>query len=215
MTDLTFSGVGNPAKVYYHLDVPNDRFIISYIDVPWWSPNAPDYVGINSFQVILSNADSSITYQYKDSDFASFLDNAGCASDVVIGIEGPTGSNGLQVLLDTVPPSAYAIKFTYPSPVLIQITDVTPEWNANLGNKGEFYYMNQQIDLAVNVKSVGNADATTDIVVNGIIEDSAAASVITFQATITGGLPAGTDTTIWFQWTATETGQYGFRTATV
>ncbi|MFT6503269.1 MAG: hypothetical protein ACJASQ_003402 [Crocinitomicaceae bacterium] len=215
MTDLTFTGVGNPAKVYYQLDVPNDRFIISYIDVPWWSVNAPDYVGINSFQVILSNADSSITYQYKDSDAANFLDNATCASDVVIGIEGPTGSNGLQVLQDVVPPSAYAVKFSYPNPVLIQIADVTPEWNVNLGSKGEFYYMDQQIDIAVNVKSVGNADVTMDITVNGIVEDSVGGSVATFQTIITGGLPAGMDTTIWFQWTPTETGQYGFRTATV
>ena len=55
MTDLNFQGVGNPAKVYYEHDIPNDRFIISYIDVPWWSVNAPGFLGINSFQVILSN----------------------------------------------------------------------------------------------------------------------------------------------------------------
>lgn len=215
MTDLTFQGVANPAKVYYFYDVPNDQFIISYIDVPWWSANAPDYVGLNSFQVILSNADSSITYQYKDSDLANFLDNGTCASDIVIGIEGPTGSNGLSVYQDMVPPSNFAIKFTYPNPVMAQITDVAPIWHSNFENKGEFHYKDQLIQIPVSIKSVGNADVGTDILVNAIIQDSLTTTITTFQTIITGGLIAGEDTTIWFQWTPTETGQYAFQTSTV
>ena len=71
------------------------------------------------------------------------------------------------------------------------------------------------IDIPVNVKSVGNADVTTDITVNAILQDSLTATIATFQTTIVGGLPAGSDTTVWFQWTPTETGQYAFRTSTV
>ena len=215
MTDLNFQGAGNPAKVYYQLDVPNDRFIISYIDVPWWSVNAPGFLGVNSFQVILSNADSSITYRYKDSDMLNFLDNATCATDVVIGIEGPTGSNGLSVLQDMVPATNYAIKFSYPNPVLAQITDIAPVWQSNIDNKAEFHYLNQLVQIPVNIKSVGNADVTTDITVNVVIQDSVGATVTTFQEIIVGGLNAGEDSTITFQWTPTETGQYAFRSATV
>jgi len=215
MTDLNFQGVGNPAKVYYHHDVPNDRFIISYLDVPWWSALAPDYVGLNSFQVILSNADSSITYQYKDADFANFTDNVACAADVSIGIEGPTGSNGLSVYQDMMPPASYAIKFSYPSPVLAQIKDVAPIWHSNTENKAEFHYKDQLIDVPVNIKSVGNANVGTDILVNALVQDSLGATVTTFQTVITGGLAAGSDTTIWFQWTPTETGQFAFRSSTV
>lgn len=215
MSDLNFTGAGNPAKVYYYNDVANNQFIISYIDVPWWSASPPDYIGMNSFQVILSNADSSITFQYKDSDLPNFNDVSSCATDMVIGIEGPTGSNGLSVYQDSMPPANYAIKFYYPNPVLGQFPDASPVWLSNTDNTAEFHWLNETIDLPINVKNVGNADITTDITVNGILQDSLVSTVTTFQNIITGGLMAGADTTIDYQWTPNVLGQFAYRSSTV
>jgi hypothetical protein len=215
MTDLNFSEIGNPAEVYYYHDVANEQFIVSYINAPWWQAASPFYVGDNSFQVILDAQDSSITFQYQNADAANFLDNTTCASDVVIGIEGPTGSVGLSVYEDTMPPSNYAIKFTYPNPVLLSIPDVTPYWSLNSAKGGELRFNGQNVPLAINIKTVGNVDVMTDIVVDVLVQDQFLTSVGTYQQTISGGLLMGDDTTIQFTWVPSTIGQYSVRTIVI
>src|SRR4051812_44587760 len=51
MSDLNFTGAGNIGQVKYWSNNV-DTFIISYINVPFWSVNAPGWAGSNSFQVI-------------------------------------------------------------------------------------------------------------------------------------------------------------------
>lgn len=117
MSDLIF-GVGS-GEVWYYDDIANSQFIVSYINVPWWSSSAPGYVGSNTFQVILSSADSSITFQYQTLDGANFISSGSCPSYLKIGIENVTGNIGLEVYNNVVSGNNHAVRFEYPSLVII------------------------------------------------------------------------------------------------
>lgn len=212
MTDLNFSGTGNPAQCMYFHDTGNNLFIITYLNTPWWTNAPPDWVGDNTFQVILDANDSSITFQYQMADAANFNDIVGCVSDIVIGIEGPTGAYGLQPYQDMIPPSNYAIKFKYPNPVLINVPDITPDWAMNTESGGEFHFINQSVTLPINIKNVGNIDVTSDIQVDVEVIDQTSTTVASYNSTISGGLTMGNDTTLQYSWTPTVVGQYSLRT---
>jgi hypothetical protein len=203
MSDLIF-GAGIPGAAYYYHDVVNNRFIVSYIGVPHWQATAPGYFGISTFQVILSNADSSITFQYQNSN------NGGgtCAVNQGIGIEGPTGTLGLSHSINLAAPANYAIKFVYPPVVLIQIQDLTPICTLNTGNKAEFFYTNTLVNIPVTIKNTGNANVTTSYTVNVKVKTSTGAIVYNSTQTILGGLQSGEDSLLQFGFTPIAIGQY-------
>lgn len=214
MTDLLFGQAGTAAEAYTFNDLVNGRFIISYIDVPWWSADAPGYVGLNTFQVILSSADSSITFQYLDMDQASLNDIVTCDQDLVIGIENVTGGIGLQVMNEQVPADSFAIKFYYPEIVTFAIQDATPSWNQNPGNKGTFVVSGTDINLQTRVGNVGNADIIDAINVTGQLQDLNLVEQYIDYDTIPD-LTAGGGNTIVFPSTANlSEGQYFFNTGT-
>lgn len=190
LTDLIFDAPGSNAKAYYYDDIANQRFVISVLDAPWWSAANPGYIGSNTFQVVLSQADSSITFQYKDVDQVNLNDQAGCAADLEIGIENVTGNIGLEVYNEIVPADSFAIKFYYPNPVTFQIPDITPAWSQNVDNKGQFYNSGGTISPQVMISSVGNADVTSDIYVVTEIRDINQTLVWSQNDTIFGGLTA-------------------------
>lgn len=207
MSDLNFTGIGNIGSVKYWSN-NIDTFIISYIDVPFWNVNAPGWAGSNTFQVILSAADSSITFQY---GVLSGFNNGGGCIDLTVGIENSTGNIGLQVHSDALPPQNYAIRFEYPAVPLISIQDITPRWNDNSGNKAQFIIKNTSKTLKTNYFNSGNADVNTTIDLQTTILDAASATVYNS----TGSLPslaAGDDSTVTAtpDWTPTATGQYTF-----
>jgi hypothetical protein len=67
MSDLIFTGTGNPGKVYYQIYQTN-KFIITFQNVPFWISNAPNWQGSNTFQIILDTTNNSITLQYLNMD---------------------------------------------------------------------------------------------------------------------------------------------------
>ncbi len=83
--DMDF-GTGGQAH-YYH-DIPNNRFIIQYTNVPHYTGT----VGVYTFQVILY-ANGSILFQY--------LDLQGTVNSSTIGIENGSGTVGLQVAFNS------------------------------------------------------------------------------------------------------------------
>ena len=108
LSDLTFTGTNNPGRCY--LDNHNlDSTIISFVDVPFWQQAFPSYTGSNTFQIILSNLDSAITFQYKS------MNGWTQSNDITIGIESVAGSIGLQHSQNTYPSFPYSIKFFPPS----------------------------------------------------------------------------------------------------
>lgn len=219
MTDLVYNITGNNGKVYYWSN-STDTFIISYENVPWWQQAAPGYIGSNSFQVILSGVDSSITFQYKNIDAASFNDQAGCASDIVIGIENLTGNIGLEHSADaaSLVPNNYAIKFYYPASTTFQIQDITPSWAGNDENQGQFVLLNQPTILQTGIKNVGNTDVTSSISVRGKLRDVALNNLNPdFDETLTiptGVTASNTNVLSYSPYTFTAAGQYTMEVTT-
>ncbi len=208
MGDLNFTGAGNPGQVKYWTNSV-DSCVISYINVPFWSVSAPGWTGGNNFQVILCAADSSITFQY--GSLAGFSPNAAC-TDLVVGIENSTGNIGLQVHNDAMPPSNYAIKFDYPSVVLLSIQDPLSVWNMNSGNKAVFLPLNSPHSLQANYRNGGNTEVTTMMRLTATILNSSSATVHSTASSIPS-LAASDDSTVTFPstWTPDATGQYTFQ----
>ncbi|MDC0204897.1 hypothetical protein OAJ65_03810, partial [Flavobacteriales bacterium] len=172
LSDLTFTGINNPGKCY--LDNHNiDSTIISFVDVPYWQQANPQYIGSNTFQIILCNTDSTIIFQYKS------MNGITNSNDITIGIESVAGSIGLQHSQNTYPLFPYSIKFTPPSVLNASpITDVAASWNDNDENKGIF--LSGQGDnyiMVANVKNVGNQNVAP----------------FTLTSTITPGMPVVTN----------------------
>lgn len=186
MSDLNFTGAGNPGEVYYYHDAAEELFIVSYINAPWWVNANPAYNGSNTFQVIFSAVDNSITYQYLDMDPASFNDTPGCIADLEIGFENNTGDIGLEIFNEQVPADNYAIKISFPDEPLIDVIDVTPTWNQNEGNKAVFAAANTDYTLMTHVINNGSADTTDDITVTMNVLDQNATPVYSEIDTLTG-----------------------------
>lgn len=220
MSDLTFisnsAANPNPGTMYYWSN-NQDTFIIQWNNVGWWQQGTPDWVGDNSFQVILSGVDSSITINYQDTDAANFSPGTFCPTYMEIGIENLTGNIGLGVLSGTtLPADMYSVKFEYPDTVLLQVPDATPAWNANSDNAGQFYFINQNIDMTANIASVGNADITSAITVNGALQNLQFSTVWSDQSSIANGITAGSDQLVTFptQANITTAGQYYYNVTT-
>ncbi|MDQ3110458.1 MAG: PKD domain-containing protein [Bacteroidota bacterium] len=211
MGDLNFTGAGNPGQVKYWSNNV-DTFIISYINVPFWSVNSPGWVGSNSFQVILCSSDSSITYQY--GTLGGFGPNAACV-DLVVGIENSTGTIGLQVHNDVMPPANYSIRFKYPNPVLLSIQDILPAWNINGANGAEFVMTGLPTTLLSDIRNSGNTAVTTAISLQSTILDAALTTVLSNTGVIPS-MAAGDDSLFIFSnlWTPAVAGQYTNRTST-
>lgn len=216
MTDLIMNAAGTNASVYYWLDTSNDRFVVSYLNVPWWQQSAPGYIGSNSFQIILSAVDSSITFQYQNVDQASLLDNAGCVSDLIIGIENITGNIGLGLtqFTEMVPSDNYAIKFYAPEVALINIPDIAPLWNQNEENKAVFVRSGTDIDLSANIKNVGNTNVATNISVSSELVSLALVTAYSDNFNVSGLAGGAQAAVVYSQPANLNSGQYYFNVST-
>ncbi|MEZ4771993.1 MAG: T9SS type A sorting domain-containing protein [Bacteroidia bacterium] len=214
MCDLNLAGSTNPGEVWYYNDVANNRFIVSYINVPYWKNANPDYAGSNTFQVVLSAADSSITYNYQTADFANFSNTANCASDLVVGMENITGNIGLMVYQDVVPSSNFSIKFEYPHPVTFQVQDASPAWSLNAESKGTFFSMAGTIDFSTGISNKGNTPLSAATTVNVEIRSLNNSLVYANNQTVAAGLASGVTDTISFSIPPLPPDQYTVRTIT-
>lgn len=165
------------AKVYTWTN-NTDTFIMQFDSVPFWYQAAPGYTGRNTFQIILSGSDSSITFQYK------FQTGFTYNNDLKTGIENITGTVGLQVLSNTYPAVNTAVKFYYPDSVTYQVFDVKPTWNQNSGNGGFFVIDNGPgITLQTLVSNAGNQNITVPFDILAIIYNPS--FTVIFRDTVT------------------------------
>lgn len=181
-TDLTFTDVTNSpipgAEVWYWNSPGNDTLIVSWINVPFWVTGAPGYTGSNTFQVILSGADSSITYQYQNQSGVS--NNTG--SFCTVGIENISGNVGLQHSNNIYPPSSYAIKFYYPSSSTYQVNDASTVFNNNETTGGLFLSANgSPYVMTAQIKNSGNqalaAFSVNSRVVNSLTQNQVTSTI--------------------------------------
>lgn len=224
MSDLNFTTAyptqfPNPAEMWTWTN-NSDTFIVQYNNVPWWDndnggASPPDWKGDNTFQVIFTSTDSSITFQYNSTTPNDLYDAQSCPVDATIGIENLTGNIGLEYAQNTIPGAGRAIKFRAPS-VLISIEDATPAWNANSDNQGQFFMTGSNVTMTTNIKNVGNATMTGSIGVDAELESLSLSQIWTDNSSVSSGLAAGVDTTINFSSPAllSTPGQYYYNVST-
>ncbi|TAH41070.1 MAG: T9SS type A sorting domain-containing protein [Bacteroidetes bacterium] len=210
-SDLNFLGTGNNAECWTWSN-QTDSVIISYINVPFWFNNTTTpYVGLNTFQMILTSVDSSITFQYMLQQGTS----AATADFVTIGIENNTGAIGLQHSTGVYPPVNYAVKFYYPATSLLSIPDASAQYNVNetsggifLSKDGDPFYMNSR------VKNTGN-DTAAPFNVNLRILSDLGITVVQENILTDTLLPGdGQDMVATLPFNPNTAGTYTFRTTT-
>jgi hypothetical protein len=132
----------------------NDSLIVSWENVPFWNSTPPGYTGSNTFQIILSNLDSSITVQYK-AQIGTYIANP--TNFMEIGIENNSGSIGLEVSHDTYPDEGTTTKFYYPDTVTLAIDDAATFYVNATGSKGLILSRNvSNFTSVAGVKNTGN-----------------------------------------------------------
>lgn len=183
MSDLTFTGVGNPGQCFV-LDEPG-RFIVSWINVPFWSVTAPGYTGSNTFQLILDKADSTITMQYQGTSGVTG------SNGPVIGIESITGNIGLARSQSLMPAAGYAVRFYNPAVPLLDVNDAAVDWVGVPGTGGTAMAVGASLPLAVRVQNTGNQPLAPFTLVSSVIS-STGQTVVTETVTLDAMQPNGT-----------------------
>lgn len=183
-SDISFAGSGNPGQCFYWTSPGADSLIVSYINAPFWQQPAPTYTGSNTFQIILSTVDSSITYQY--------LNQTGTTNgnDIVIGIENNSGGVGLQHSADIYPVNNYAIYFDAPDSSSFQVNDASVTFAANSSNGGFFLSKDGPgYTMTAEVANTGNQSLAPFNVQARVINSLFQQQVVDVQ--MTNALPAG------------------------
>ncbi len=158
MSDLTFADVGNTGECWYWTNNA-DTLIVSYINVPFWINSTPTYTGSNTFQMILTSSDSSITFQYQDQTGTS----PALTDYLSIGIENSSGVIGLQHSFNTYPVSGYAIKFYYPASTTFIVSDAATIYNNNPDN-GALFLSKDGNPFTMNTRVSNSGNQTLDTV---------------------------------------------------
>jgi len=186
--DMNFLGTGNIGKCFYRNS--SDSLIVTWYNVPFWQSPAPTWIGANTFQIILSRLDSSITFQYKTQTGLTSNNN------VKIGIENNTGLIGLMYASDTYPAVNKTVKFIYPNPVTYTVNDVGVEWINNSSTGGIFKVVGDSVSINGNIGNTGNQNVGT---FNTISQVRNSANVILLSDTVsTGPITAGGNANISF-----------------
>ncbi|MEP7169258.1 MAG: hypothetical protein ABI855_07790, partial [Bacteroidota bacterium] len=208
-SDLTFTdaaGAAIPnASCKYWQSPANDTLVVTWENVPFWDPGTSGYIGTNTFQLIYSGMDSSITYQY-------LLQNgvySNAATFMTIGIENNSGNIGLQYIFDLYPVGGVAVKFYYPASTTLAISDASTTYTGNDGTRGIFLSKDGGAYTSVaEVKNVGNQNLASFNVYSRVVN---AANTIQVRDTVaSNALTPGQSQLISFPdtWVPTVAGNY-------
>ncbi|MEO0108434.1 MAG: hypothetical protein ABIK62_04600, partial [candidate division WOR-3 bacterium] len=202
----------NPGKVFIWNNANMDTFIVEYDSVKFWSTG-----GNNTFQIILSRPDSSITVMYKQQSGAPY--NGWVPGNATVGIENIAGSVGLSYLYGNIPSrnmihDSLAIRYYPPETSAYQCHDLCT-WRAmNDENGAIFLLRDQPVTLWAKVKNTGN-QAESNVPVYCIVRNST--NNIVFADTLTTGdmAPGQIDSLVFTpEWTPSPNGVYTVRVIT-
>ncbi len=153
-SDLNFTGAGNIGKCYWYTN-NTDTVIISFYDVPFWQQAAPTWAGSNTFQIVLTASDSSVTFNYKNQ--TGVTNN----NDITAGIEDIAGQVGLQYIRNVYPTSLRSVKFFYPDTTSFQVTDAAVNWINNSDNGAISVVTGDDFIISANLGNLGNQNTPT------------------------------------------------------
>ncbi len=169
-SDLIFGAPTDTASCWRWTNAAADTLIVSYIGVPFYATGNPGWTGSNTFQIILSAIDSSITFQYKE-QVGTTLTTAG--NVISVGIENNSGQIGLQQSLNTYPIANYAVKFTYPSNTTYQVSDASTTFNNNAETGGLFLSNNgSPFTMNTSIKNTGNQNLSAFNVFSRVVNNT-------------------------------------------
>lgn len=176
MSDLDFS-VGN-GKCWYWTNNNSDTLIIEYDSVRFWSQSGG--TGNNTFQIILSQPDSTIIFQYREQEGDPYNGWTGDSTNS-IGIENVTGIVGLRYLFEGQPQSnrphaSLAVKFTPPESSAYQVHDVGIYAALSENSGGVFIYNGDELTPWAKVKNTGN-QPEVNFPVCGLIKTSTGTTI--------------------------------------
>jgi hypothetical protein len=194
--DLTFTdNNSNPisgVECKFWSSADNDSMVITFENVPFWSPVAPWYSGSNTFQVILNSADNSVLFQYANQTGLS----ANPANFLSVGIENYNGTDGLQIMYNQYPASNMAIQIIANDFNLIEgniFADLNSNSVRDFGEltipnvkitesiTGRFNFSNLNGDYSLSVLDSGNFQVFTDGVFPTYYTASPAANQVYFS----------------------------------
>ena len=153
LSDLTCDSMSPNGSVWYWSN-GIDSFIVEYDSITFWSTG-----GNNTFQIILTKEDSSVTFQYKEQSGAPY--NGWAPEDNQIGIENISGAIGLNYLSGTLPAgnmihTDLAVRFIPPESTTIAIHDVGVRNTMNDRSGGLFAIKDRPLSFWAVVKNYGN-----------------------------------------------------------
>ena len=154
LSDMTCDTVASPNGSVWYWSNGADSFIVEYDSITFWSTG-----GNNTFQIILTKADSSITFQYKEQTGAPY--NGWAPTSNQTGIENISGAIGWNYLSGTIPPgnmyhTDLAVRFFPPESTTLQIHDVGIRNAMNDRNGGLFAVNTRPLSFWAVVKNFGN-----------------------------------------------------------
>ena len=218
LADFNFSTAGinaaNPGQCYYMVN--NDSLVVSYINAPFWyraAAGQPDFRGANTFQIILSRLDSSVTYQYQTLDPAPPPPATGSPNSYLVGMEDLTGTLGLQAGLNDLPANGSAIKFYRPRVSTLQFTDVAANGFGNADNAATFEVLNRPFPVVASVSNSGNTNVGAFNTTVRILNQRGVGTPLYTQTVPVASLRAQRDTliTLPMQYTSTAASPNGGR----
>lgn len=141
-------------SVWVWTSADNDTFIVEYDSIRFWSTG-----GNNSFQIILSLPDSSVTFQYKEQSGQPY--NGWLPEGNQCGIENVSGRIGLNYLSGNIPPGnmyhpELAVKFIPPDSTNLQVHDMAVRNAMNDRNGGMFTINREPINFWGVIQNTGN-----------------------------------------------------------
>ncbi len=155
MSDLDPSDtLNNDPHVYYWTNAALDTFIITYQDVAFW--NSPSQ---NTFQIILTRADSAITFQYLDQQ--GIPSSGWLSGGLTIGIENISGTVGLEYNHNNNPTvnqihESLTVYLYPPVTTTYEAHDISVAKIMNEVSGGFFVYRDSTVDLWGVVQNTGN-----------------------------------------------------------
>jgi hypothetical protein len=211
LSDLFFDRANN-ATLWYWTSPNQDSFIIEYDSVPFWSTG-----GNNSFQIILSKPDSSITFQYKEQSGVPF--NGWVPDANQCGVENVSGAVGLNYLSGNTPPgnmyhTGLAVRFFPPESTTYVVHDAGVRNAMNDRSAGMFAINGDRLRPWAVVRNYGNQSESPFPVYIHIARSN---GTIIFRDTMQAAAlaPGQTDSIVGNRIWACSTGTYQVRIFTV
>jgi len=215
MSDIDFTGLTNGRGCWFWKNPAADTLIVQCESVPFW--NVPG--SNNTFEIILSKPDGSITYQYLEQTGAPYL---GWGPDnITIGIENITGQVGLRYNYGNSPSQNIihpnlAVRFQPPQNPTYNVTDVMIKNTMSHFSTGIFlhYPIIQPTIVWARIKNSGT-QAVSDVPLSAEIYRLRGDSLVWSGAGIVPHMDVGFETTFAFgSWAPSETSTYTLKVRT-